>query len=93
MSDVLFVSVPEFARRLGVGRSTGYELTSSGTVRTVRIGSRVLVPVVEMERYAQGLLDAAGIAADATRPREAPAAPEAVSSLIAPDAIENGSAA
>jgi hypothetical protein len=87
----MFVSVPEFGRRFALGRSTAYELTSNGTVRTVRVGARVLVPVVEMERYAAELLAAAGITPDATQPRGA--APGAVSLLTSSDDIVKGSAA
>lgn len=60
-SGAYFISVGELARRLGIGRSKAYELTRTGTVRTVRLGDRVLVPIAEAARYARSLLDAAGI--------------------------------
>lgn len=59
-----FVSIPEMARRLALGRSTGYELVADGTIRTVSYGKRKLVPVSEIEQYASLLLaDLIGIAA------------------------------
>jgi excisionase family DNA binding protein len=43
--DVLLITVTEAARRLGVGRSTLYDLIRSHRLRTVKIGRRRLVPV------------------------------------------------
>lgn len=57
------VSVPELGRRLGISRSRAYELVAAGAVRTVAIGARRLVPVIEADRYVAGLLTAAGIEA------------------------------
>ena len=51
MSDALFVSVEEAARRIGIGRTLAYELCRaflegrSDGLRCVRLGRRVLVPV------------------------------------------------
>lgn len=57
----MLVSVTEFGRSVGVGRTKAYELVDAGAVRTVSIGARRLVPVCEVERYVAELLDAAGI--------------------------------
>ena len=51
VSDALFVSVEEAARRIGIGRTLAYELCRaflegrSDGLRCVRLGRRVLVPV------------------------------------------------
>lgn len=41
----LLLTTTEAARRLGIGRSTLYDLIRSRRLRTVKIGSRRLVPV------------------------------------------------
>ncbi len=51
----LLHAVPEAAEQLGIGRSTLYELIGAGTIRTVKIGRRVLVARAELERYVQTL--------------------------------------
>ena len=43
--EVLLITTTEAARRLGVGRSTLYNLIRSHRLRTVKIGRRRLVPV------------------------------------------------
>jgi excisionase family DNA binding protein len=55
------LSIPEFGRVISVSRSTAYELVARGEVRTVAIGARRLVPVVEVDRYVDRLLAEAGI--------------------------------
>lgn len=47
------------AARLGIGRTKLRELLSTGQLRSVRIGRRVLVPVGEVEAYVQRLLEGA----------------------------------
>ncbi len=49
-SERLTMSVPEAARRLGIGRNQGYEAVRAGTIPSVKIGKRLLVPVVALER-------------------------------------------
>jgi excisionase family DNA binding protein len=51
-----FISIPEAARRLGVGKSSGYELVASGQLATVRYGQRRLVPVSEVRRLAAKMI-------------------------------------
>lgn len=50
----LLLQVPEAARILGVSASGLYERARRGEVKTVRIGRRVLVPLSELQRLAQG---------------------------------------
>lgn len=42
--------IPEACRRLGVGRSSLYELIKSGEVKTIKIGTRTLVPETELQK-------------------------------------------
>ena len=51
-----FVSVPEMGRRLSLGRSLAYELVARGQIKVVRVGARMLVPVAEVERFAEQLM-------------------------------------
>lgn len=49
MNQRLF-SIPEAARKLGIGRSSTYELIRAGKLRVVHIGRRALIPDAEIER-------------------------------------------
>ena len=44
------LSVPEAAKALGIGRSAAYEAARTGQLPTIKIGKRILVPVVALER-------------------------------------------
>jgi excisionase family DNA binding protein len=44
------VTVEEAATILGVGRNKPYEAARSGEIPTIRIGKRLLVPLVALER-------------------------------------------
>jgi len=48
------LSVPEAARKLGIGRNSAYDAARRGDIPTVRIGGRILIPKKALER----LLDA-----------------------------------
>ena len=45
------LSVEEAAGRLGVSRSLIWKMVNQGTIRTVRAGHRVLVPVRAVEEF------------------------------------------
>lgn len=45
----LTISVPEAARRLGIGRNQGYECARRGEIPTIRLGKRLLVPLAAFE--------------------------------------------
>ena len=45
------LSVEEAAGRLGVSRSLIWKMVNQGTIRTVRAGHRVLVPVIAVEEF------------------------------------------
>jgi excisionase family DNA binding protein len=52
----LFLSVPEVARRLGIGQTSVWiALIRDGKLPTVRIGRRTLVSVQALESYAASL--------------------------------------
>ena len=52
------LTIPETATVLGIGRSAAYEAAHTGEIPTIRIGKRILVPVVALERG--GAVAAAG---------------------------------
>ncbi|WP_409568315.1 helix-turn-helix domain-containing protein [Methylobacterium sp. E-041] len=44
------ISVEEAGRQLGISRNTAYEAAGRGEIPTIRIGRRMLVPVIAFER-------------------------------------------
>ena len=48
------VSVPEAARRLGIGKSLAWELVWEGKLRSLRFGKRVVVPVRAIDALLAG---------------------------------------
>lgn len=42
--------IPDACQRIGVGRSSLYELIKSGQLKTVRIAGRTLIPESELQR-------------------------------------------
>ena len=50
-TERLALSVEEAAGRLGVSRSLIWKMVNQGTIRTVRAGHRVLVPVSAVEEF------------------------------------------
>lgn len=51
--------IPDACRRLGVGRSTLYELIKAGELRTIKIGARTLVPETALQGLVASRLQAA----------------------------------
>lgn len=51
-APVELLSVAEFARRSSVGRSTAYACVADGTVASVKVRGRRLVPATEITRIA-----------------------------------------
>ena len=49
----LLVRIPEAAERLGLSRSTVYELIAAGELRVVRYGRAVRVPVSELAGWVE----------------------------------------
>ena len=44
------ISVPEAGERLGIGRNAAYEAARRGDIPVVRIGKRIVVPLLAFER-------------------------------------------
>ena len=45
----LTITIPEAARRLGIGRNQGYAAAASGQLPVIRIGKRMVVPLAALE--------------------------------------------
>lgn len=54
-SERLLYPVAEAAHRLGIARSTLYEMLARGDLASVRLGGRRLVPADELARFAANL--------------------------------------
>jgi len=54
--ESLVFSVPEAGRLLGLSRGTSYMLANQGVIPTLRLGKRLVVPRVALEK----MLDGAG---------------------------------
>ena len=56
------LSIPEAGKALGIGRSAAYEAARTGQLPTIKIGRRILVPVVALERLLRGCADPSDLA-------------------------------
>ena len=54
MDDRETLTVPEAARLLGVSRGLAYEAARLGTLPTIRLGRRLLVPRPALDRLLSG---------------------------------------
>ena len=52
--EKLAYTLGEAAEALTLGRSTVWKLVKAGKLRVVRVGSRALVPVKELQRFLEG---------------------------------------
>jgi excisionase family DNA binding protein len=52
-APVELISVAEFARRAGLGRSSAYLSVADGSLRSVKVRGRRLVPASELARLAE----------------------------------------
>ena len=50
----LTLTVVEAGRALGISRSTAYQLANEGVIPTLRLGKRLVVPRVQLERLLAG---------------------------------------
>ncbi len=57
LTEPRLLRVEEAARLLGVGRSLAYDLIRTGRLRSVKIGSRRLVPRAAIDEAIAALLD------------------------------------
>lgn len=46
-----FLRIPEAQLRLGVGRSTFYDLLAKGALKAIKIGRRTLISEQELQRF------------------------------------------
>lgn len=53
------LSVPEFARAVGIGRTLAFRLIREGVIRSVKIGRRRVVPASEQDAFLARLQKAA----------------------------------
>ena len=54
--DRLLLTVPEAARRLGMGRSFIYELVSKGEIKSIKLGRSRRIPVSALEEFIEAKL-------------------------------------
>ncbi len=54
-SECRTLTIPEVARTLGISRNKAYEAARDGQIPTIRIGKRLLVPLVALERMLHGV--------------------------------------
>jgi excisionase family DNA binding protein len=50
--------IPEACRRIGVARTSIYELIKAGEIKSIKIGSRTLIPESELQRFITKRLEA-----------------------------------
>ncbi|TPM11530.1 helix-turn-helix domain-containing protein [Mesorhizobium sp. B2-3-11] len=48
------LTIVEASRRLGIGRNQAYEAARKGEIPSIKIGKRLLVPKVALERMLSG---------------------------------------
>ena len=51
--DRLPYSIPEAAKVVGIGRTTGYELINAGAWATFRVGRKVLIARTTLEKWVE----------------------------------------
>lgn len=44
-------TIPDACKRLGIGRTTLYELISTGEIRSFKVGNRTLIPEAELRKF------------------------------------------
>ena len=58
MDERLAYSIPNFCKAADVGRSTVYAEIKSGRLKSVKVGSRTLIPVKEAQAWLKRLAKA-----------------------------------
>jgi excisionase family DNA binding protein len=44
------ITIPEAAKKLGIGRNSAYRAATNGEIPTIRLGKRLLVPLAAFQR-------------------------------------------
>lgn len=57
MSTTVLLTVPEARTRLRIGHTTLYRLLGDGSIRSIRIGTRRLIPEDAVDEYLRSLDD------------------------------------
>jgi excisionase family DNA binding protein len=52
------LTIGEAAKELGISKASAYEAARTGELPTIKIGKRILVPVVALDRMLQGSANA-----------------------------------
>ena len=50
----LTFTVPEAGKRVGLGRNAAYKAARRGEIPTIRIGRKILVPILRLEKLLNG---------------------------------------
>ena len=53
----MLLTIPQAAHRLGVGRTTVYELTNAGELEIVHIGRCARIPTVSLDVFVERIRD------------------------------------
>ena len=50
----LAISIPEAAKALDISRNIGYELAKAGQLPAIRMGKRLIVPIIALDEILRG---------------------------------------
>ncbi|MGI8927234.1 MAG: helix-turn-helix domain-containing protein [Tepidiformaceae bacterium] len=73
--EVLALSVPDAAAKLGVGRNTLYAAVNRGDVPSIRIGRRLLIPTSALARFLEANVQADPLRANTAHVASTPTHP------------------
>jgi len=51
--------IPEACRRIGIARTSIYQLIKDGEIKSIKVGARTLIPETELQRFIAKRLEAA----------------------------------
>ncbi len=49
-------TIPEACRRLSIGKTTLYQLMTTGDIKAIKVGTRTLIPETELQRFIESRL-------------------------------------
>ena len=53
-ADELTMAIPEVAKALGISRGLAYQLAREGTIPVIRLGKRLVVPKLALQKLLSG---------------------------------------